>query len=145
MIDKSWAVFHKLTSPFYVFAYCASVLIPKIMGSIFSTTEIRQRSKADERELMKAEKRNYKDLRWAVDRYPITADEWATLLTLHGKHGKEGGRQLAHQLIPEWNLCQERIPGGCTIPSELWEQWKPEAVARTSSRKVRSDAGKARK
>ena len=115
------------------------------MGSIFSTTEIKQRSKADERELMKAEKRNYKDLRWAIDRYPITADEWATLLTLHGKHGKEGGRQLAHQLIPEWNLCQERIPGGCTIPAELWEQWKPEAVTRTSSRKVRSDAGRASK
>ena len=118
------------------------------MGSIFSTTETRkekQRTKAEERELLKAEKRNYKDLRWAVDRYPITADEWATLLTLHGKHGKEGGRQLAHQLIPEWNLCQERIPGGCTIPAELWEQWKPEAVTRTSTRKVRSDAGKARK
>ena len=117
------------------------------MGSIFAAEvhETRKRSKAEERELLKAEKRNYKDLRWAVDRYPITADEWATLLTLHGKHGKEGGRQLAHQLIPEWNLCQERIPGGCTIPTELWEQWKPEAVTRTSTRKVRSDAGKARK
>ena len=70
------------------------------MGSIFAAEvhETRKRSKAEERELLKAEKRNYKDLRWAVDRYPITADEWATLLTLHGKHGKEGGRQLAHQL-----------------------------------------------
>lgn len=144
LIDKWLAVFHKLTSPFHVFAYCAAVHRKPLM-SIFSTTEIKKRSKAEERELLKAEKRNYKDLRWAVDRYPITADEWATLLTLHGKHGKEGGRQLAHQLIPEWNLCQERIPGGCTIPAELWEQWKPEAVTRTSTRKVRSDAGRARK
>ena len=118
------------------------------MGSLFSTTGARkekERTKAEERELLKAEKRNYKDLRWAVERYPITADEWATLLTLHGKHGREGGRQLAHQLIPLWSLRQEIIPGGCTIPAELWEQWKPEAVERTSTRKVRSDAGRARK
>lgn len=114
------------------------------MGSLFSTTGARkekERTKAEERELRKAEARNYKDLRWAVIRFPISAQDWEMLLKLHGRHGKEGGRQLAHQLIPEWNLCQERIPGGCTIPAELWEQWKPEAVARTSSRKVRSDAG----
>lgn len=113
--------------------------------SVFSTTEIRKRSKAEEREIERALKRNYKDLRWAIDRYPITEGEWETLLTLHGKYGKEGGRQLAHQLIPQWNLCQERIPGGCTIPDHLWDQWKPETVARTSNRKVRSDAGRARK
>ncbi len=145
--DKRQAVFHRLTSPFFVFDYCAAVHRKPLM-SIFSVTEIRkekQRSKAEERELLKAERRNYKDLRWAVIRFPITASEWGELLTLHGKHGKEGGRQLAHHLIPEWNLCQERIPGGCTIPAELWEQWKPEAVARTSSRKVRSDEGRARK
>lgn len=112
---------------------------------MFSSTEIKKRSKAEERELKRAQKRNYQDLRWAVERYPISAIEWQTLLTLHGTFGKEGGRQLAHQLIPLWNLCQEKIPGGSTIPSHLWDQWKPEVHERTSSRKVRSDAGRARK
>ena len=114
------------------------------MSSIFSTAETRKRSKADERELERAEKKNYKDLRWAIERYPVNADEWQTLLTLHAKHGKEGGRQLAHQLIPMWSLCQERIPGGCPMPDEMWEQWKPASTQRTSTRKVRSDAGKRR-
>ena len=52
---------------------------------------------------------------------------------------------MAHRIIPEINLCQERIPGGCTIPEDLWEHWKPGPVERTSTRKVRSDSGKARK
>jgi len=116
------------------------------MGSIFAAEvhETRKRSKADERELERAEKKNYKDLRWAIERYPVNADEWQTLLTLHAKYGKEGGRQLAHQLIPMWSLCQERIPGGCPMPDEMWEQWKPASTERTSTRKVRSDAGKRR-
>lgn len=149
VIDKSLGVFHKLTGCFFVSGLlCFSTDTPPHMGSIFSTTEIRkdkQRTKAEERELRKAEARNYKDIRWAVERYPISSQDWEMLLTLHGRHGKEGGRQLAHQLIPMWSLCQERIPGGCIIPAELWEQWKPEAVTRTSTRKVRSDAGRARK
>ena len=77
------------------------------MSSIFSTAETRKRSRADERELERAEKKNYKDLRWAIERCPVSADEWQTLLTLHAKHGKEGGRQLAHQLIPH----VEPVPG----------------------------------
>ena len=113
--------------------------------SIFSTTEIRKQSKAEARELERARKRAYRDLRWSVDRYPITAREWEELLTLHQEFGKEGFRQLAHQLIPGWCLCQERIPGGTTIPPKLWERYKPEEVTRTSTRKVRSDAGRARK
>ena len=113
--------------------------------SVFSTTEIRKRSKAEEREQERAEKRNYKDIRWAVLRCPICEDDWETLLTLHGKYGKEGGRQLAHQLIPEWNLCQEVMEGGCKIPDRLWEKWKPQTPTTRSSRKIRSDAGKARK
>ena len=113
--------------------------------SIFSTSEIRKRSKAEEREIERAEKRNYKDLRWAVMRCPITENDWEMLLTLHGKYGKEGARQVAHQLIPEWNLCQEVMPDGCTIPDKLYERWKPQTMKRTSTRKVRSDSGKARK
>lgn len=67
------------------------------------------------------------------------------MLTLHHRYGSEGGRMMAHRIIPEINLCQERIPGGCTIPEDLWEHWKPGPVERTSTRKVRSDSGKARK
>ena len=117
--------------------------------SVFSTTEINRQTKAEkraaERELERARKRAYRDLRWSIDRYPITAQEWEQLLTLHQEFGKEGFRQLAYQLIPGWCLCQERIPGGTTIPAELWERYKPEDTVRTSTRKVRSDAGRARK
>ena len=114
--------------------------------SVFSTTEIKKRSTQEEREVKRLEKIAYKDLRWAIDRYPITPAEWQTLLTLHSRHGKEGGRQLAHELIPSWSLRQESMDGGCPCPADLWKQWKPEAIGkRASTRKVRIDAGKARK
>ena len=112
--------------------------------SIFSSTEIRkekQRSKAEQREIERAEKRNYRDLRYAALRWPLTEDDWRVMLTLHARYGREGGREMAYRVIPDITLCQECIPGGTPIPDDLWEQWKPEAVARTSTRKVRSDAG----
>ena len=117
------------------------------MGSIFAAEvhETRKRSRAQEREIERSEKRNYRDLRYAALRWPLTEDDWRVMLTLHAKYGKEGGREMAYRIIPDMVLCQERIPGGTPIPDDLWEQWKPEAVARTSTRKVRSDAGKARK
>ena len=114
--------------------------------SVFSTQEIKKRSSAEERELKRLEKRDYRDLRHAIDRYPVTEQDWHTLLTLHSRYGREGGRQLAHELIPSWSLRQESMSGGCPCLDELWNQWKPEAVSkRASTRKVRIDAGKARK
>ena len=114
--------------------------------SIFSTTEIKKRSSQEEREIKRLEKIAYKDLRWTIDRYPVTEQDWHTLLTLHSRHGREGGRQLAHELIPSWSLRQESMSGGCPCPADLWKQWKPEAVGkRASTRKVRIDSGKARK
>ena len=114
--------------------------------SVFSTTEIRKRSTQEEREIKRLEKIAYKDLRWAIDRYPVTEQDWHTLLTLHFRYGKEGGRELSLALIPSWSIRQESMAGGCPCPAELWNQWKPEAVGeRASTRKVRIDAGKARK
>lgn len=116
--------------------------------SIFSVNEIK-RSKADqreaERERKKMEKRAYRDLRWAVERVPLGENDWRELLTLHAQHGKEGGREMAHRLLPQWSLIQENLHGGTVCPDDLWDQWKPETVARSSNRKIRSDAGRARK
>ena len=114
--------------------------------SVFSLTETKRQTKEEERERIRLEKRDYRDLRHAIDRYPVTEQDWHTLLTLHSRYGREGARQLTFELIPSWSLRQESIPNGCPCPSDLWDQWKPEATSeRTSARKVRIDSGKARK
>ena len=113
-----------------------------------------------EREQIRLEKRQLRDLRWAIERSTVKATDWADLLTLQQKHGKEGPLQLWRELIPYWRDCQ-RVNRGADIPAALFpqiaglftrtdDQPAPAPATRRkpapgSSRKTRSDAGKARK
>ena len=120
------------------------------------TTKGRQREAREaEREQVRLEKRQLRDLRWAIDRSSVKASDWADLLTLHQMHGKEGPLQLWRELVPYWRDCQ-RVNHGADLPAELFPQAtglltrqteKAPATrvkaAKGSSRKVRSDAGKA--
>jgi hypothetical protein len=120
------------------------------------TTKGRQREAREaEREQVRLEKRQLRDLRWAIERSTVKASDWADLLTLHHMHGKEGPLQLWRELVPYWRDCQ-RVNRGADLPAELFPQAtglltrnteKAPATrvkaAKGSSRKVRSDAGKA--
>ena len=120
------------------------------------TTKGRQREAREaEREQVRLEKRQLRDLRWAIERSTVKASDWADLLTLHQMHGKEGPLQLWRELVPYWRDCQ-RVNRGADLPAELFPQAtglltrnteKAPATrvkaAKGSSRKVRSDAGKA--
>ena len=120
------------------------------------TTKGRQREAREaEREQVRLEKRQLRDLRWAIERSTVKASDWQDLLTLHQMHGKEGPLQLWRELVPYWRDCQ-RVNRGADLPAELFPQAtglltrntdKAPATrvkaAKGSSRKVRSDAGKA--
>ena len=120
------------------------------------TTKGRQREAREaEREQVRLEKRQLRDLRWAIERSTVKASDWSDLLTLHQMHGKEGPLQLWRELVPYWRDCQ-RVNRGADLPAELFPQAtglftrtteKAPATrvkaAKGSSRKVRSDAGKA--
>jgi hypothetical protein len=120
------------------------------------TTKGRQREAREaEREQVRLEKRQLRDLRWAIERSTVKASDWQDLLTLHQMHGKEGPLQLWRELVPYWRDCQ-RVNRGADLPAELFPQAtglltriteKAPAnrvkAAKGSSRKVRSDAGKA--
>jgi len=119
------------------------------------TTKGRQREAREaEREQVRLEKRQLRDLRWAIERSTVKASDWQDLLTLHQMHGKEGPLQLWRELVPYWRDCQ-RVNRGADLPAELFPQAtglltrnteKAPATrvkaAKGSSRKVRSDAGK---
>ena len=120
------------------------------------TTKGRQREAREaEREQVRLEKRQLRDLRWAIERSTVKASDWQDLLTLHQLHGKEGPLQLWRELVPYWRDCQ-RVNRGADLPAELFPQAtglltrnteKAPATrvkaAKGSTRKVRSDAGKA--
>ena len=119
------------------------------------TTKGRQREAREaEREQVRLEKRQLRDLRWAIERSTVKASDWQDLLTLHQLHGKEGPLQLWRELVPYWRDCQ-RVNRGADLPAELFPQAtglltrnteKAPATrvkaAKGSTRKVRSDAGK---
>jgi hypothetical protein len=119
------------------------------------TTKGRQReAREQEREQLRLEKRQLKDLRWAIERSTIEASDWQDLLTLQQAHGKEGPLQLWRELVPYWRDCQ-RVNKGADIPAELFPQatglftraTAPAAPSvrakggKGASRKKRSDAG----
>ena len=119
---------------------------------------LQREQREQEREQIRLEKRQLRDLRWAIERSTIEASDWQDLLALQQQHGKEGPLQLFRELIPYWRDCQ-RINGGADIPPDLFPQATglfsrgadaPAAPAnrakpgKGASRKVRSDAGKAR-
>ena len=123
------------------------------------TTKGRQREAREaEREQVRLEKRQLRDLRWAIERSSVKASDWADLLTLHQMHGKEGPLQLWRELVPYWRDCQ-RVNRGADLPAELFPQATglfPRAsepapaapatrqkAAKGAPRKKRSDAGKA--
>ena len=116
--------------------------------SVFSTTEINRRSKREEREFekekLRMEKRAYRDARWAIETIAVDVATWEELLTLHARHAKEGARETGAKLIPMWSAIQDHL-GGAKIPDELWERHRVPTGERSSARRVRSDAGKARK
>jgi hypothetical protein len=121
------------------------------------TTKGRQREAREaEREQVRLEKRQLRDLRWAIERSTVKASDWQDLLTLQQMHGKEGPLQLWRELVPYWRDCQ-RVNRGADLPAELFPQATGLLTRNTekapatrvkavkgSSRKVRSDAGKAR-
>ena len=122
---------------------------------MFTSARDRKDQREAEREQVRLEKRQLRDLRWAIERSTIKASDWADLLTLHKMHGKEGPLQLWRELVPYWRDCQ-RVNRGADLPAELFPQAtglltrhteKAPATrvkaAKGSSRKVRSDAGKA--
>ena len=122
---------------------------------MFTSARYRKDQRAAEREQVRLEKRQLRDLRWAIERSTVKASDWADLLTLHQMHGKEGPLQLWRELVPYWRDCQ-RVNRGADLPAELFPQATglftrntekaPAArvkAAKGSSRKVRSDAGKA--
>ena len=116
------------------------------------TTKGRQREAREiEREQLRLEKRQLKDLRWAIERSTIEASDWQDLLTLQQAHGKEGPLQLWRELVPYWRDCQ-RVNKGADIPASLFPQamglftraTAPAVRAKGgkgASRKKRSDAG----
>lgn len=119
---------------------------------------LQREQREQEREQIRLEKRHLRDLRWAIERSTVESSDWRDLLALQAAHGKEGPLQLWRELVPYWRQTQ-RINGGADIPPDLFPQAtglfsrgadSPAAPAtrakpgKGASRKVRSDAGKAR-
>ena len=124
------------------------------LGNVFTSARERQDLREQEREQIRLEKRQLRDLRWAIERSTVKASDWQDLLTLHQMHGKEGPLQLWRELVPYWRDCQ-RVNRGADIPAALFPQAtglltrqteKAPATrvkaAKGSTRKTRSDAGK---
>ena len=111
--------------------------------SVFSSTELKKRSREDEREEKRIRKRFYSDLRFAVDRLPLQESDWRDLIGMHHEFGKEGPMQLRHSLIPSWRLRQD-ILNGAPMPDDLLTIWGTDAPVEPITRKVRSDKGKRR-
>lgn len=121
---------------------------------MFTSARDRKDQREQEREQLRLEKRQLKDLRWAIERSTIEASDWQDLLTLQQAHGKEGPLQLWRELVPYWRDCQ-RVNKGADIPASLFPQatglftraTAPAAPAvrakggKGASRKKRSDAG----
>jgi hypothetical protein len=121
---------------------------------MFTSARDRKDQREQEREQLRLEKRQLKDLRWAIERSTIEASDWQDLLTLQQAHGKEGPLQLWRELVPYWRDCQ-RVNKGADIPTELFPQatglftraTAPAAPSvrakggKGASRKKRSDAG----
>jgi len=123
-------------------------------GGEWSTKGLQREAREAEREQIRLEKRQLRDLRWAIERSTVKASDWQDLLTLHQMHGKEGPLQLWRELVPYWRDCQ-RVNRGADIPAALFPQAtglltrqteKAPATrvkaAKGSTRKTRSDAGK---
>jgi hypothetical protein len=121
---------------------------------MFASQRDRKDQREIEREQLRLEKRQLKDLRWAIERSTVEASDWQDLLTLQQAHGKEGPLQLWRELVPYWRDCQ-RVNKGADIPAALFPQatglftrtTAPAAPAvrakggKGASRKKRSDAG----
>jgi len=125
-----------------------------VTGGQWSTKGLQREAREAEREQIRLEKRQLRDLRWAIERSTVKASDWQDLLTLHQMHGKEGPLQLWRELVPYWRDCQ-RVNRGADIPAGLFPQAtrlltrqteKAPATrvkaAKGSTRKTRSDAGK---
>jgi hypothetical protein len=122
-------------------------------GGEWTTTRERKQLAVDareqEREQLRLEKRQLRDLRWAVERSTLALSDWADLLALQQAHGKEGPLQLWRELVPYWRACQ-RCNGGADIPPELSPQAtgilsRTEQPAKAPANRTRSSKGAARK
>jgi hypothetical protein len=129
-----------------------------VTDGAWTTKALQRDQREQEREQIRLEKRQLRDLRWAIERSTIEPSDWADLLALFQSHAKEGPLQLWRELIPYWRDCQ-RINGGADIPPDLFPQATglfprtaapaPAAPAtrakpgKGAPRKRRSDAGKA--
>jgi len=97
------------------------------MSSTFSTTaEPLSRTKArkqaakdsrkEERDLIRDQKRQLRDLRYIAERQTIpadlAADFWQQLIQLQHEHGKEGTTEFWWALVPKWEQIQLGRGGG---------------------------------
>ena len=103
------------------------------MSSTFSTTaEPLSRTKArkqaakdsrkEERDLIRDQKRQLRDLRYIAERQTIpadlAADFWQQLIQLQHEHGKEGTTEFWWALVPKWEQIQLGRGGGL-CPDDL--------------------------
>lgn len=103
------------------------------MASTFSTTaEPLSRTKArkqaakdsrkEERDLIRDQKRQLRDLRYIAERQTIpadlAADFWQQLIQLQHEHGKEGTTEFWWALVPKWEQIQLGRGGGL-CPDDL--------------------------
>jgi len=103
------------------------------MASTFSTTaEPLSRTKArkhaakdsrkEERDLIRNQKRQLRDLRYIAERQTIpadlAADFWQQLIQLQHEHGKEGTTEFWWALVPKWEQIQLGRGGGL-CPDDL--------------------------
>ena len=103
------------------------------MSSTFSTSEpaltrtkarkqAAKDSRKDERDLIRDQKRQLRDLRYIAERQTIpadlAADFWEQLIQLQHEHGKEGTTEFWWALVPKWEQVQLSRGGGL-CPDDL--------------------------
>ena len=103
------------------------------MASTFSTTaepltrtnarkQAAKDSRKEERDLIRDQKRQLRDLRYIAERQTIpadlAADFWQQLIQLQHEHGKEGTTEFWWALVPKWEQVQLSRGGGL-CPDDL--------------------------
>jgi hypothetical protein len=116
---------------------------------VWTTKALQRDQREQEREQIRLEKRQLRDLRWAIERSVIESSDWADLLALFQSHAKEGPLQLWRELVPFWRDCQ-RVNGGADIPPDLFPQAtgifpRTDQPAKAPANRTRSSKGASRK
>jgi hypothetical protein len=79
-------------------------------------------SRKEERDLIRDQKRQLRDLRYIAEKQTIpadlAADFWQQLIELQREHGKEGTTEFYWSLVPRWEQVQLSRGGGL-CPDDL--------------------------